>query len=928
MLTTAPPVHDATVNPHLLENVLMPQVLKPGRYLGMEQGAYRKPFTSAHVRLALAFPDVYEIGISNYALKLLYSVVNQVPDFLCDRVYAPGADMRALMQQHHLPLFGVESRRPLAAFDAVAFSLQYELNYTTVLAMLEAAQLPLRSHQRQQQPWPLVLAGGPGATHPAPLSAFVDAFMVGDGEEMLLEVLGCIQQAKAQGCGKPETLAALAGIEGVYVPGHSQRVYKRIVNIAERTVDVAPLIPAVGAVHDRVVVEARRGCDRMCRFCQPCFINLPVREQSIEAIKKSALAEIEKTGYEECSLLSLSIADYSHFEPLILDVAEALGQEGVALSLPSQRADRFSLPVAEAVQQVRKSTLTFAPEAGSARLRDVINKNLTDEEILRAVTSAYQAGWNKVKLYFMIGLPTETTADLDAIVSLVQQLKSACRQLKRQPGLSMRQQLEVNLTVSNFVPKPHTPFQWFPPDSPDTLREKIAYLRARFKGVPGVKLSTTDTQWSLLEAVIAKGDAALADVMEAAYRKGAYLDAWGEPAAFQAWFDALAEAGIDPVAYVRQRLTDPDAPLPWDVVDVGLSKQWLRTEYQRACEAASTTPCFETCSACGVCATYNTWPRFIDLPEGGVTERRAKLRVLQTPAPASVTVAGKHAGGPPASSHTLPAMKARIRIEKRGPLRFISHLDWLRMLHRALRRARWPVAMSQGFHPNPKVAFSPALPLFCEGLGEYIDVSLTAQVSEETLWAMLENLNRYLPETGKTLSVTALPAIYPSIDEQLLAMDYIARWTCDNGELGYNMAERLLFLTQQYPIFTVGPNGDIVPGEVRREAPNSPKPYKATSAAPDPSSSFYTGLINDSITTPATTAGYDTGRLALALDATGTGVCFRLERMQSHWAAALHTATGKQPQAKFLLKPRALLHWVDPHISHWQMTRQALVLAA
>lgn len=771
-----------TVDKTVLAEEILPYVLKPARYLGLEHGAFRKSFARSAVRMAVAFPDLYEIGFSNYGLKLLYSLVNRQPDYLCDRVYAPAPDFKEKLAASNTPLYGVETFVPLKGFDLLAFSLQYELNYTTILGMLEAAQIPFRSQERAEGNYPLLIAGGPGSANPMPLSPFFDVFIIGDGEEVLLEILDVIRQGKKAKWSKKQLLEALGKLEGLYIPGITQKAYKRIVDIAEKPVELAPLIPLIGAVHDRVTIEARRGCDRMCRFCQPCFINLPVREQSIENIKKSALKEIEKTGYEECSLLSLSIADYSYFKPLILEVSEALENENVSLSLPSQRADRFSLDVAEAVQSVRKSTLTFAPEAGTPRLRDVINKNLTDAEIMNAVTSAYRAGWNKVKLYFIIGLPTETHDDLDGIVDLVRRMQQACAAIKREPGLSLKNHLEINVTLSNFVPKPHTPFQWFPQDTMEQLYHKVEYLKERFRGFRGVKLNFTDPEISKLEAVISRAGVELADVIEAAYRKGAYLDAWDDLRNFDRWFEALEAHGIHYEAYTRDRCCNPDDALPWDPIDVGLTKDWLREEARRATEASSTTPCFDECSVCGVCASYGTWPKFTETP----TFKNVK-RIQNTSSQSGETL-------PP--NRKDPVCKARIKIQKLGDLKFISHLDWLRMIHRAVSRSHLPVAYSQGFNPKPKISFGPALPLFTESTGEYVDIELI-----ETVSRVKDILNPYLPHNGQILEEQLIAIGTPSIDKSIRATRYQAAYsfgtTCAESPPQVNMKERIAFLGLQ-----------------------------------------------------------------------------------------------------------------------------------
>ncbi len=780
------PAKGQPVDMERLETNVLKEVNKPGRYMGLEEGAYRKPFKQAKVRMVFTFPDLYEIGISNYGMKLLYSVVNQHKDYMCDRAYAVAKDMKEKLAEEDIPLFGVESKVPIKDFDLIAFSLQYELNYTTILGALETAQIPFRSADRSTMDYPILIAGGPGSGNPMPLSPFFDAFIIGDGEEVLIEILDVIRNAKQKRLTKPELMEQLSQVIGVYIPGVTERAEKRIIDIAETQVDIAPLVPSVASIHDRVTIEARRGCDRMCRFCQPCFINLPVREQSIENIKKNALAELEKTGYEECSLLSLSIADYSYFKPLILEVADVLKEKNVSLSLPSQRADRFSTEVAEAVQSIRKSTLTFAPEAGTARMRDVINKNLSDDEIMKAVTSAYQSGWNKVKLYFMIGLPTETNADLDGIADMIRRLQAACREIRRDSSLSIKKVLEINVTLSNFVPKPHTPFQWFPQDSMAMIKEKRQYIRQAFKGIKGVKLNFTDPEISKLEAVISKGGPELADVLELAYLKGAYLDAWDEMEPFQKWFEALAEKGFEPESYTRERLVDIHDNLPWDPIDMGLTKKWLQAEYARATEETSTTPCFEECSVCGVCATYSTWPKFIETPK---TPPRLKVKTVK----ASTEI-------------VLPQMKkpvtckVRVGLQKAQGLRFISHLDWLRLVYRAIIRAKIPVAYSQGFNPKPRVAFTQALPMFMESYGEYVDIDLT-----EPMDRVCEALNRYLPEGGKATGEELLQRSAPGLARSIetvsysaqVPVKYIDEVTCQNQGFKSKIKEQVELLVNQ-----------------------------------------------------------------------------------------------------------------------------------
>ena len=449
-------------------------------------------------------------------------------------------------------------------------------------------------------------------------------------------------------------------------------------------------------------------------------------------------------------------------------MSDVLTEQGASLSLPSQRADRFDLEVAEAVQQVRKSTLTFAPEAGAERLRAVINKNLTEKEILNAVTSAYEAGWNKVKLYFMIGLPTETDIDLLAIVRLVQKMQAACKEIKRDKSLSVKDHLDVNVTFSNFVPKPHTPFQWFPQDSMPELNRKRNFLKENFRGVKGVKLNFTDPEISKLECCISKGDDRMANVIEAAYKKGEYLSAWDENLLFAKWFEALADEGIDPDEFASNAYTKLDEPLPWDNIHMGIDHDWLKSEYHKSLEEANSDPCFIGCNACGVCPEFSVQPVFIRPID--VANRPKK----ETP---TLTKAERY---PP------PIATARLTIQKIGALRFISHLDWLRMLHRTLQRAHVPIAYSQGFNPSPKVSFGPALSMFVEGHHEFVDLSLTKDIPN-----LVEQLNAQLPEGGKILDCKWLPPHPLSLDRSVQYFIYSGRRAFATASSEYNTRDRI-----------------------------------------------------------------------------------------------------------------------------------------
>lgn len=605
-----------------LEKILY-KVNKPSRYIGNEPGSANKDWDSSEVRAALAFPDLYEIGISNLGLRILYNRINSYSGgkFLADRVYAPETDFMDELKAADLPLYGLESRKPLKEFDLIAFSLQYELSYPTILAMLEQAFIPYKNSERTESD-PFIIAGGPGSYNPEPVSEFIDAFITGDGESVITEIMETLLQGKKTGLSRMEVLEKLAQIQGIYVPifykpanFHSKPepvkekipavINKRIDEVDHTNYPVNFPIPFSSAVHDRAVVEIRRGCGRMCRFCQPCFVNFPVRERSPENIIKLVDEVIKNTGYEEYSLLSLSSNDYGNIENLVRTLNEKHSQNGTSISLPSQRADKFSLELAELVQAVRKSTITIAPEAGTQRLRNVINKNLTEQQILDAVTSVYRSGWQSIKLYFMIGLPTETYEDLNGIYELLKAIKTETNRVKAELGL--KKNLNITCSVSIFVPKPFTPFQWLGQDNQEALYSKIRYLKDKTKSLKGVKLNFHDIFLCMLEAVFSRGDRSLNRLIEAVHKKGSYLDAWREHFNKQLWIEAAKETGINLKEYAERIYPEKDE-FPWGMLNVGVKKEWLLQEFNNAIQANLSAPCEISCSDCGVCPEFNTKP--------------------------------------------------------------------------------------------------------------------------------------------------------------------------------------------------------------------------------------------------------------------------------------------------------------------------------
>jgi radical SAM family uncharacterized protein len=596
-----------------LHRILL-KVQKPGRYVGGEYNSVVKSWEDTPLKVALVFPDIYDIGVSNVGLKILYDQINQRPDALAERAYAPWVDMEAEMRRAGIPLYSLETYHPLAAFDLIGFSLPYETLYTNTLNLLDLAGLPLRSADRDER-HPLIIAGGHATTNPEPMHAFIDAFAIGEGEEIIHDILNMLRRSKEQGWSRLELLRHLTQIPGLYVPRFYEVAYFEDGTVREirPTLPEAPkvitkrivaklpppptrfIVPNVETVHNRVSVEIMRGCTRGCRFCHAGMIVRPVRERRVEEIVQAAEEALQQTGFEELALLSLSSSDYSRIVELVEAISQRFHDRNLTISLPSLRIETVSVDLTEKLKQHRSTGFTLAPEAASERMRRIINKYIPDEQILQTVREIYRRGWTTIKLYFMIGHPSETLEDVQAIADLCQRVLAEGRKV-----LGMK--AKVHAGVSTFVPKPHTPFQWASCDTIEQILAKQDLLKRSLRD-RNIKLSWNEPQETLLEAWLSRGDRRLAEVIESAWRRGARFDAWGEQRNFQAWMEAFAEHDLDPAFYTH-RPRRADEVFPWDHISVGVRKSYLFQDFRMSLEGQIRIDCRQQCFACGILPTF------------------------------------------------------------------------------------------------------------------------------------------------------------------------------------------------------------------------------------------------------------------------------------------------------------------------------------
>lgn len=738
-------------------------VQKPGRYTGGEWNEQKKDPEKVRFKMALAFPEVYEIGMSYLGQKILYHLVNQKPDLLTERVYAPWVDFEQELRKRNIPLYSLENKIPLYEFDIVGFSLLYELNYSNVLTMLELGQIPLQSEERTLNQ-PLVIAGGPAAMNPEPMADFIDLFVFGDGEEIIFKIINRYLEVKRQVSDREELVRSFTDLKGVYAPrfyraeetgkshllvpvprpGFPSKIEKNVVfPLALALPPDKVLVPNIRSVFDRLQLEVARGCPQNCRFCQATVLYFPYRERPLSQAVNFSARGLKETGYEDLSFNALSIGDYTHLESSIEKILPYLEENKISVSLPSLRPGKLSRKIVEDIVKIRKTGFTLVPEAGSERLRAIINKKITDDELLEAARYAFENGWRLLKLYFMIGLPGEKADDLKAIIKLLGQLIDLGKEI-------LGSAPAINLSISSFIPKPHTPFQWVAMNEEKMLLEKQAYLKSNLRRWKKVELKEHPVKISILEAIFSRGDRKLGRVLREAHALGARFDGWLDMFRFDCWERAFEKVGIDYQPYLKA--IEPDAPLPWDLVETGLKKSYLLEELKAAAAGRLTPGCPErTCGECLACL----WPQY-------------KLSIDQEPGPAESSFQSE----PAFSGRSDKIQRYRAAYQKKELARFISHNDLLDQLERAFRRAGIKMVYSQGYHPKMLISYGPALPLGAQALAEVLEFQSYEELKREEF---LSRLNACLPAgirfTGLKKCTPLDRPIFQDIREAVYSLD-------------------------------------------------------------------------------------------------------------------------------------------------------------
>jgi len=707
-------------------------VSKPVRYLGQEINSVRKDPGQVRLKFCLAFPDVYEVGMSHLGIQILYGILNGKKWVACERAFAPWVDMERVLREKRVPLSSIESSIPLNQFDILGFSLQYELSFTNVLNMLDLCSIPLFSKERDHR-FPLVIAGGPTAFNPEPIADFFDAIVIGEGEKVVLEICDLVLKWKEAKGKKEDLLKSAAQIDGLYVPGlHTEghKVRKRFVSdLNQVPFPTCPIVPYMRVIHDRLSVEIARGCKRACRFCEAGFIYRPYRERSPKTIQEILNASLKQTGYEEVSLLSLSAGDYSSIGSLVSTLMDKFESRKVAVSFPSLRIESIVGHLAEEVKRVRKTGFTIAPEAGSERLRRVINKEMDEEILFQGLRDLFSKGWKNIKLYFMIGLPTEREEDLRGIIDLSRKILSLGERQKIPPN--------VNVSVSTFVPKPHTPFQWESQIPLEGMKEKLRFLKGELKR-SRLQFKWQDPHLSFLEGIFSRGDRTLSKVLIEAHRLGCRFDGWSDQFNYPLWEEAFEKVGLEMALLTRRK--DFKETLPWSFIETGIQPKFLWEECQRGLREETSPPCpGDDCRRCGICDGKTIRVKENDPDEILSSEKRTRAETRRKGI----------------------RKRVRLRFTKKGEIRFLSHLELVRLLYRASKRADLPLGYSEGFHPMPRIIFGTALPVGMESLTEIVDLELEGRITPHEV---MDKLNPMLPRGIKIIeaeevSLHSLPAM-------------------------------------------------------------------------------------------------------------------------------------------------------------------------